>query len=88
MQIYTLTQQAMSIVQAFPYIVEKPVIFDLLAAERGEPPAWQLLAPAGLDDLEHSAKWHQVSRYLATVTPDLTDVHVPLKPLCNISMDV
>ncbi|KAL0038491.1 hypothetical protein WJX77_008373 [Trebouxia sp. C0004] len=33
--VYTLTQQAMSMVTAFPYVTENPYIFDMLAAERG-----------------------------------------------------
>lgn len=82
--IYSLTQQAISMVQAFPYIAEKPIIFDILAAERGEPSAWDLMQPAGLEELEHNVRWQQVTRYLTTVTADVTDFHVPLMPLCSI----
>lgn len=64
-------------VKAFPYISEKPQIFDLLADDRNEPTAWELMQPAGLDDLEHTAKWQHVVKYLATVTAENVDVHVP-----------
>ena len=83
LQIYTLMQQAMSIVKPFPYVVEKPVIFELLAAELNEPSAWQLMQPAGLDDLEHNARWQQVVNYLQTLTTELVDIHVPLAPSCR-----
>ena len=84
LQIYTLMQQAMSIVKPFPYVVEKPVIFALLAAELKEPSAWQLMQSAGLDNLEHNARWQQVVNYLKTLSTDLVDVHVPLTPCCRL----
>ena len=74
----------MSMVQAFPYIAEKPVIFDILAAEMGESSAWDLMQPNGLEELEHNVRWQQVVRYLTTVTADVTDFHVPLVPLCSM----
>ena len=77
-QIYTLTQQAMSMVKAFPYVAEKPQIFDVMAAERGELSARGLMQPAGLDNIEHNAKWQQIVQYLATVTADNLDLHVPI----------
>ena len=68
----------MSMVKAFPYVAEKPQIFDVLAAERGELSARELMQPAGLDNIEHNAKWQQVVQYLATVTADNLDLHVPI----------
>ncbi|KAA6419986.1 MAG: hypothetical protein FRX49_10008 [Trebouxia sp. A1-2] len=76
--IYTLIQQAMSMVKAFPYVAEKPQIFDVMAAERGELSARELMQPAGLDNIEHNAKWQQMVQYLATVTADNLDLHVPI----------
>ena len=78
LQIYTLTQQAMSMVKAFPYIAEKPQIFKILAAERGEPAAMELMQPAGQNNLEHNARWQQIVQYLTTVTAENLDLHVPI----------
>ena len=78
LQIYTLTQQAMSMVKAFPYIAEKPQICEILAAERDEPSAMELMQPAGQNNLEHNARWQQVVQYLTTVTAENLDLHVPI----------
>ncbi len=68
----------LSMVKAFPYIAEKPQLFDMLAADRHEPSARELMQPAGGDNLEHNAKWQQVVKYLTTVTAESVDMHVPL----------
>ena len=68
----------MSMVKPFPYIAEKPRIFELLAMQRGEPSAEELMQPAGLDNIEHDARWQRVVKYLATVTDRNLDFHVPL----------
>lgn len=78
MQIPTLVQQAMSMVKPFPYIAEKPRIFELLAMQRGEPSAEQLMQPAGLDNIQHNARWQRIVNYLATVTDNNLDLHVPI----------
>ena len=70
----------MSMVKPFPYIAERPRIFELLAMQRGEPSAEELMQPAGLDDIAHIAKWQKVVKYLATVTDKNLDVHAPLIP--------
>jgi len=77
-QVYTLTQQAMSIVTAFPYVAENPYMFDILAAERGELSARDLMKPAGLDSIGHNARWQQIVRYLGTIRAEDAEVHVPI----------
>lgn len=77
-QVYTLTQQAMSIVTAFPYVAENPCMFDILAAERGELAARDLMKPAGLDSIEHNARWQQIVRYLGKIRAEDAEVHVPV----------
>jgi len=64
---YTLTQQVMSMVKAFPYVAEKPQIFDSLAAERHKLSARELMQPAGMDNIVASANrlcnaWHSQCR--------------------------
>lgn len=65
-------------VKAFPYIAEKPQIFEILAAERGEPSAMELMQPAGQINIEHNARWQQIVQYLTTVTAENLDLHVPI----------
>lgn len=77
-QVYTLTQQAMSIVTAFPYVAENPYMFDILAAERGELAARDLMKPAGLDSIEHNARWQQIVRYLGKIRAEDAEVRVPI----------
>lgn len=79
MQIPTLVQQAMSMVKPFPYIAEKPRIFELMAMERREPSAEQLMQTAGLNNVEHNARWQHIVRYLTTITDKNLDLHVPIK---------
>ncbi len=67
----------MSIVTAFPYVAENPYMFDILAAERGELSARELMKPAGLN-IEHNARWQQIIRYLGTIRAEDAEVHVPL----------
>ena len=68
----------MSMVTAFPFVAENPYMFDILAAERGELSARELMQPAGLDNIEHSARWQQIVRYLGTVRAEDAEVHVPV----------
>ncbi len=68
----------MSMVKTFPYVAEKPQIFDVMAAERVELSAKELMQPAGLDNIEHNARWQQIVQYLATITADNLDLHVPI----------
>ncbi len=68
----------MSMVTAFSYVAENPYIFDVLAAERGELSARELMKPAGLDSIEHNTRWQQIVRYLGTVRAEDAEVHVPI----------
>ena len=72
-------QQAICMVQPYPYIPDEPRCFEALAAVRGEPPTTVLTQPGGLDDLQHAANWQQVQTYLKTVTQDNLHVHVPFQ---------
>ena len=71
-------QQAMCVVQGFPYIPDKPKIFEVVAALHDELPTLALSQPPEIDDFEHHANWQLVVNYLKMVTQENLDVHVPL----------
>ena len=73
----TLRQQAICVVQPYPYIVDKYRACEVLAAARGEPSLSVLTQPQGLDDLEHQANWQRVENYLKTVTKEKLHIYNP-----------
>ena len=70
-------QQAICVVQPYPYIPDVFRSFEALAAMRGEPSTTTLTQPGPLDDLTHAANWQQVQNYLKTVTHENLHIHVP-----------
>lgn len=76
-QIATLMQQAICIAQPYPYVADKPRMFEVLAAARGEPSTAVITQAGGLDDFEHNANWQNVPNYLKTITRENLHIHVP-----------
>lgn len=76
--IQTCRQHAIAIVHSYPAIPEKARLLEVLAAQRGEPCKEDLMQPAGMDSLQHSANWQQVVEYLQYVNADNLNRHVPL----------
>ena len=77
MQVLTMMQQALCVVQGFPYIADKARALVVLAAMRGEPSTVLLAQPTDQDDFEHHTSWQRVVNYLKTVTRDNVHLHLP-----------
>ena len=60
LQILTVTQQAVYMVQAYPYTAYDLRVLEVLAAQRNEVPTSALTHAAGLSDFEHETNWLQV----------------------------
>ena len=73
-----MTQQALSVVKAFPYIAEQARIIEIIAALHGEPSISVLTQARGDDDFEHHVNWQQVVAYLGTIGVDNIHLHVAL----------
>lgn len=73
-QIWTSRQVAVQVVHAYPYILDKPRLLDVLAAHRGQ--VHMQIAPE-VDSLQHAANWQQVEDYLHRFTPVDLHRHVP-----------
>ena len=78
MQILTSQQLAIQVVHAYPWLLEKPRLLDVLAASRGELTAQALKDSAGLDDIQLAANWQEVEQYLNCFTAQDLQRHVPL----------
>lgn len=77
-QVLTSKQVAIQVVHAYPRLLEKPRLLEVLAALNEEPPAKVLAQSMGLDDLQHAANWQQVEEYLKSFTVKDLNRHVPL----------
>ncbi len=77
-QVLTSKQVAIQIVHAYPWLLEKPRLLEVLAVMRGEPPAKVLIHSTELDDLQHAANWQQVEEYSKCITVQDLHRHVPL----------
>lgn len=70
-------QQALCVIEGFPYIAEKARALEVLAAMRREPSSTLLTQPMGQDDFEHHTNWQRVVNYQKSVTRDNVHTHVP-----------
>ncbi len=71
-------QQALCVVKAFPYSLDKLRVLETLASMRGEPSKRVLIEPDGVDDFEHDANWQWIVSHLKAVIKEKMHLHVPL----------
>lgn len=77
-QILTAQQSAKAMVYAYPFPAQPEVMLNQLAADREEPSMQALLDDTSVDDFQHDANWQDLSRYLASITMQNVQAHVPL----------
>ena len=78
LQTLTLTQQALYVVNSFPYIPDTMRLCETLAATVDGASIASLAQPDGVDKFEHSINWQQVINYLTNITQANVHLHVPL----------
>ena len=86
LQILTVTQQAVYMVHAYPYIADDVRVLEVLAAQRNEVPMSSLTHAGGLSDFQHETNWLQVPFYLQLVTLDRLHQHVPLVSSLSLAL--
>lgn len=78
LQTLTLAQQALYVVNSFPYIPDTMRTCETLAATVNGASVDSLVHPAGVDEFEHSVNWQQILNYLTSITQANVHLHVPL----------
>ncbi|KAL0026893.1 hypothetical protein WJX77_009653 [Trebouxia sp. C0004] len=76
--ILTSKQLAIQVVHAYPWLLDKPRLLDVLAASRGELTAQALKDSARLDDVQLAANWQEIEQYLTCFSAQDLQRHVPL----------
>ena len=77
-QIFTSRQLAIQVVHAYPWLLDKPRLLDVLAASYGELTTQAMQQFVEQDDLQHAADWQEVEQYLQCFTASDLHRHVPL----------
>ena len=80
LQIYSSVQHATMMVHSYPRPVDPNKLLDYIASKHNEPSIEVLLSPSGVDDLQHSANWETVKKYISTLSPSNVHEHCPFLP--------
>ena len=68
----------MQVVHAYPYVLDKARLLDVLATQRGALYMPVTTSMYSVDSLQHAANWQQVEEYLDRCTMQDLHSHIPL----------